>query len=130
MVDKIKATAIRLREPALKFGPMMVALSLSANQLMTNIVLASARTTGSGGSGGDAKGLAETILGIVASLIIALGLFIAVMGVVNFASAHAEGNGGSQDKAVKQIAAGVMVVALSVILKANAATLADYIETS
>ncbi len=128
MVDKIKATAIRLKGPALKYGPMMTALSISATQLMTNIVLARS-TGGAGGGGGDAKGLAETILGIVASLIIALGLFIAVMGVVNFASAHAEGNGGSQDKAVKQIAAGVMVVALSVILKANAATLADYIET-
>ncbi len=120
MLEKLKAQGANLKLAAIKYGPAVTALMLTGSQIVSNAVMAEA----------DAKGLAKTILEIVANLIIALGIFIAVLGVVNFASAHAEGNGGSQDKAVKQIAAGVMVVALSVILKSKSGDLANYITTT
>lgn len=125
MRTKATNAVAKAKNFSLKYGPMATAIVLNGCYIISNVV--SATSGGTGGGGGNATGLAETILGIVAKLIIALGVFIAAMGVVNFASAHAEGNGGSQSQAVKQIAAGVMVVALSVILDNQKGTLAGYI---
>lgn len=78
----------------------------------------------------DAKGLVETIIKIIGVLIIAYGMIMAVMGVIAYASAHSEGDGPAQNKAVGKISAGVMLVVLSIILSSQAGKLAGMIQTS
>lgn len=76
---------------------------------------------------GDAKGLLEEIIKIIGGLIIALGVIYAVMGIINYASAHSEGDGPAQNKAIGKIAAGIMLVALSITLETKAGDLAGFI---
>lgn len=76
----------------------------------------------------DAKKLMEDIIGIIAMLITALAVIMAVVGIVNYASAHSEGDGPAQSKAVGKIAAGVMLAALSIILKTKAGDLVGNID--
>ena len=117
MLEKVSGVGSGLKDKFAKYAPMVTMLAVTGSQLAYNMVLAD----------GDAQGLAKTILELIGKLIIVLGIFIAGLGIVNFASSHAEGNGGSQDKAVKQIAAGVMVVGLSALLIAYSGDLAGYI---
>ena len=77
----------------------------------------------------DATGLMETIIKILANLILALAVIMGIIGLVNYASAHSEGDGPAQSKAIGKIAAAVMLIALSLILKANVSEFSKYIST-
>lgn len=102
-MNKLKNLRFKAEMVGAKVAPAVVAVSVAISQ--NSFVFA------------DANSLMEKILGIVASLIIVLGLILAVMGIVNYASAHSEGDGPAQNKAIGKIAAGIMLVALSAILK-------------
>lgn len=78
----------------------------------------------------EATELFELIIKIIANLIIALGAILGIMGLVHYASAHSEGDGPAKNKAMGQIAAAVMLVALSILLKATASQFAGLISTS
>ena len=90
----------------------------NVTMMATPIVLAVTSANAAG-----AQDLMTEILKMVANLIIVLGLIFAVMGVISYASAHSEGDGPGQNKAIGKIAAGIMLIALSAMLKANAGQL-------
>ena len=79
---------------------------------------------------GDATQLLGTIIKIICSLITALAVVLAILGIVHYASAHSEGDGPAKQKAIMQLAAGVMLMVLSMILNGNAETLAGMMATS
>lgn len=78
---------------------------------------------------GDASGIMKEIFEIIATIIIALGIVLCVLGVVHYASAYSEGDGPAKQKAIMQIAAGSMILLMSVILKDKAGDLASNIST-
>lgn len=118
MKEKINASVAKAKTFFMNNIPN-VAFAASAAILASNNLMVYAAD--------QAQSLSKEILGIIATLIIALGIFLAVMGIVHFASAYSEGDGPAKQKAVMQIAAGVMVIFLSSILKNKADTLAKYI---
>lgn len=78
----------------------------------------------------DAASLMETVIKIMAKLIIVLGIILAIVGIINWTTANAEGDGPAKHKAVMWIASGIMLVILSVILIAAAPQFTSLIETS
>ncbi len=90
MKTSLKVLGFKTRNAIYKYGPAALMTTLICEPSFSNVVLADTATE-----------LASLIIGIIAKLIIALGVFISLLGTVNFASAHSEGNGGAQDKAVK-----------------------------
>ncbi len=118
MSNLIKTARAKACNLMLKASPVAMCASTAATIIiMDNAAFAA----------GDAKGLLETIIGIICKLIIALGVIMAIMGIINYASAHSEGDGPAQNKAIGKIAAGVMLVSLSVVLDSQKGTLAGYI---
>ena len=77
----------------------------------------------------DASGMMIVIIGIIANLIVALSILLALLGVVHYASAHSEGDGPAKQKAVMQIAAGVMLMLASILVKSNVNNLVSYMTT-
>ncbi len=82
---------------------------------------------GAAGEYGNAKGLLQTIIGILCVLVTVLGAVFSLMGIIHYASANSEGDGPAKSKAIAQIASGIMLIVLSVALKANAETFANLI---
>lgn len=78
----------------------------------------------------NVKTLLGTILKIIAVLIVVLGLFMSIMGVVHFAQANSEGDGPAKQKAIMQISAGAMLLIVSIILFTSNEKLVSLIETS
>lgn len=65
----------------------------------------------------DAAGeLLSAILELLCKLLIPFGVILGIMGIVHFASSKSEGDGPASNKAIGQIAAGVMLVVLSIVL--------------
>ncbi len=90
-------------------APAMAFLVVAADMTSRNMIFAA----------GSAAELVELIIKIICNLIMILGAFLAIMGIIHFASAQSEGDGPAKQKAVMQIAAGAMLALLSAILKAN-----------
>ena len=76
-----------------------------------------------------AEELLQWIIGAIAMLITALGVVMAVTGVVAYASAHSEGDGPAMNKAKMQLASSVMIIVLSIALNASKDTLAGFLTT-
>lgn len=116
--ERSKAVMLKenVRNTMLKAAPVVMGLSVAIAQNPTMY------------AAGDAKGLMETIIKLVAKLITALAVIMAVVGFVNYASSHADGDGPAQSKAVGKIAAGVMLAALSMILNSQAGNLVGYMD--
>ena len=76
----------------------------------------------------DAAGLVTTAFDTIAKLILVPAVFFFLFGLFSYAQAHSEGDGPAMNKAIGKIAAGIMMVALSIILTNGlAATLAAQI---
>lgn len=75
----------------------------------------------------DAKGLLTKVFQIIAKIITGLGAVYGVLGIVHYAAAQSEGDGPAKNKAMGQIAAGIMLVALSLLLNTEASALAGFI---
>ena len=114
----IKKCITGVRQKANKVAPYLTAAYL-AFLMMNTYAFADQATE-----------LFELIIKIIANLIIALGAILGIMGLVHYASAHSEGDGPAKNKAMGQIAAAIMLVALSILLKATASQFAGLISTS
>ena len=77
----------------------------------------------------DGGELLQKILELLASLLIPFGVILGIMGIVHFASAKSEGDGPASNKAIGQIAAGVMLVVLSVLIKSQAGDFASMLSS-
>ena len=55
----------------------------------------------------------KKILELLCKILIPFGIILGIMGVVHYASAKSEGDGPASNKAIGQIAAGVMIIVLS-----------------
>lgn len=84
-------------------------------------------TTVYASSGAD---LMKTIIKMVSVLIIALGIIFAVLGLVHYAAANSEGDGPAKQKAMMQLASGVMIIVMSTLLNGQASNLANYVTSS
>ena len=93
---------------------------LSSPVMMTTVYASS-------GAGHD---LMETIIKMISVLIIALGIIFAVLGLVHYAAANSEGDGPAKQKAMMQLASGVMIIVMSTLLNAQANNLAKYVTSS
>ena len=93
------------------------------------VMLGTAVLTSSSAFAADPKELLKFIIKTVGGLIIALGIIMFVMGLVRWASAHSEGDGPAQNKAIGMLAAAVMLVALSMVLTNDSTltTLANFL---
>lgn len=78
----------------------------------------------------DVTALLTMVIRIMAILITVLGLFLFITGLISWSSAHADGDGPAQNKAVGKFSAGAMLIILSIILNVNASNLVGYIDTS
>ena len=76
----------------------------------------------------DAGGLLSFIIKTIGVLIIAMGIILTVLGLVHYAAANSDGP--AKQKAMMQMAAGVMLIVLSGILATNSTTFANSITTS
>lgn len=119
-MNKVHAMVTKTKEFAVQHASEITFAMISFAVFSSKVVVA---------ADGGASGLALEIIKLIGKLIIALGIFLSIMGVVHFASAHAEGDGPAKQKAVMQIASGVMVILLSSILTqgTTSQTLASYI---
>lgn len=124
MSNNKKTKTICISKETLKLNAIFLMSCIASFMFMMSFMTAHAT------SATNATGLVTTIIKILAVLIIALGLFTAIIGLVSFASAQSEGDGPAKHKAVGQMAGGVMLIVLSIILIAQAPTLAGYISTS
>lgn len=116
---KIKNNLQKVDAKLQKSMPIMFSVETCAISLFSNITCLAAS---------GAQGLIQTIFELVATMIIVLGIVLAVMGVIHYASAYSEGDGPAKQKAMMQIAAGAMVILISALLKSKyAATFAGYI---
>lgn len=87
-------------------------------------VIASATTVGMtvlpqlafAANNGAATSLMESIIDLIAKLILGLAIILAIMGGVSYASAQSEGDGPAKNKAIGQLAAAVMLVVMSILL--------------
>ncbi len=70
-------------------------------------------------------GLMTVIIKILSTLITVLGAVFSLMGLIHYASANSEGDGPAKQKAVMQLASGIMLIALSTVLSASAESLAN-----
>lgn len=77
----------------------------------------------------DAAGLMETIIKILASLVTVLAVILAAVGLIHYAQAYSEGDGPAKQKAIGQIAAAGMLIALALILQSKAGELVKFIST-
>jgi uncharacterized membrane protein YidH (DUF202 family) len=84
-------------------------------------------TTVYASSGAD---LMKTIIKMISVLIIALGIVFAVLGLVHYAAANSEGDGPAKQKAMMQLASGVMIIVMSTLLNGQASNLANYVTSS
>ena len=90
-------------------APAMAFMLIAADMTSRNMVFAA----------GTAAELVELIIKIICNLILILGAFLGLMGIIHFASAQSEGDGPAKQKAVMQIASGAMLALLSALVKAN-----------
>mgnify|MGYP007070125884 CR=1 FL=1 len=79
---------------------------------------------------GEAKSLMETAINIIAVLVFIPAGILTISGIISYASAHSEGDGPAQKKAINTLSAGIMLAALGVILKATAPTFSSIIAES
>ena len=77
-----------------------------------------------------AQDLMKTIIKMISVLIIALGIIFAVLGLVHYAAANSEGDGPAKQKAMMQLASGVMIIVMSTLLNGQASNLANYVTSS
>lgn len=120
MLNKVVSLKQKAENKLAKLAPIATYGIIVANYLSREMVYAEA----------GAEDLMKLIVKIIANLIIILGALLAIMGIIHFASAQSEGDGPAKTKAIGQIAAGVMLAVLSMILKSNADTFASYVSTT
>lgn len=65
----------------------------------------------------DGQGLFDTARDWIGNLLLVPAVFFFIMGLVNYASAHSEGDGPAQKKAWGQIIGGVLIAAVSILMK-------------
>ena len=111
-------TAKQKAERAILAGQATLALGAAA--LSTQVFAA----------GDEAKVLMETAISIIAVLVFIPAGIMTITGIVSYASAHSEGDGPGQKKAINMISAGIMLAALGIILTATKDTFSGIIATS
>ena len=76
---------------------------------------------------GEGEELIGKIISILAALVIAPAVMLAIMGLIGYATAHSEGDGPAQQKAVGKLTAAALLIIVSIILGNEKDTLAGYI---
>ncbi len=71
----------------------------------------------------------KKIFEIVSKLILAVGEFIGIMGIVHYAIANGDGDGPEKRKATMEMASGVAVLVVSIVLLASKSSLVTIIAT-
>lgn len=99
-----------------KVMPWVFCAMVVCIQLTGNIVLA------------DATELMETVLKWIAYLGCFLGVVYFVVGCLHYAAAHSEGDGPAKQKAQGQIAASIMIFAISALITTQASEIIGMIE--
>lgn len=92
-----------------KATPMATSLVVTGSMLLTQFACADA-----------AEELLSQIINILGTLILGLAVLLAIMGLIHYATAHSEGDGPAKHKAIGQLAAAVMLIVLSIVLKGEA----------
>lgn len=105
----------------LSYASAMVSLGMAG-------MLTTAGATG-GASGGNAQQLMTTTIDVICKLIIVPAGIMVVTGLVQYASAHSDGDGPAQKKAINMIAAGIMLAVLSFVMMKLEDTFAGLIST-
>lgn len=78
----------------------------------------------------EATTLMETVIDIIAKLVFIPAGICAITGIIQWASAHSDGDGPATKKAINMISAGIMLAALGIILEATKSTFSSVISTS
>lgn len=95
-----------------KASPALIATSTTMAVIASNcVVLADA-----------AEDLLTEILGLIGLLAFALAVVFAAMGAVSFAASQAEGDGPAKTKAIGQIAAAILLIAVGIALRGDFGT--------
>ncbi len=117
--EKAKKLLLKAENSALTGGA--TALGVTAMSVVS-IGMATAMAAGS-----TPEALVQLIIKLLGALIMVMGGIFAILGLVHYASAHSEGDGPAKTKAIGQIAAGVMLVVMSIVLTTNATQIATAI---
>ena len=105
------------------------------NKVKNAISMASAMMTVStaqamtGVSADEAQDLMKTVIDIIAKLVFVPAAIMAITGIIQYASAHSDGDGPGTKKAINMLAAGIMLAALGIILEATKDTFANIIKS-
>lgn len=82
-------------------------------------------TTNSDTAGENASTLFTLLFKIVGAMVLILGIIFGLLGIVHYVTANSEGDGPAKQKAMLQLASGIMLVALGIILM-NGAIMAQF----
>lgn len=112
-LDKATQKANEFKTKAL---PAITAVTAAYVCVMSNMAFADA-----------ASQLLELLLGIMATIFIVLGAITGLLGVGSWISAHGEGDGPAQTKAVGKIAAGIGLIIFALVVKGSAGEIVSII---
>ena len=115
VVSNLKLAGLKAKNGALTVSAMA---SVAMAQLATTVYA------------DEATDLMETVIKIIANLIFIPAAIMSITGIIQYASAHSDGDGPAQKKAINMLAAGIMLAALAIILKATSATFSGMISTA
>lgn len=96
--------------------PTITAVTAAYVCVMSNMAFADA-----------ASELLELLLGIMSTIFIVLGAITGVLGIGSWISAHGDGDGPAQTKAVGKIAAGIGLVIFALVVKNSAGEIVSII---
>ncbi len=115
---KVKQICTRVENAVLLGGQTSVGLFA-----MTAVLVGA----GVASAAGDPTELMELVIKFLGALTMVMGGIFGILGIVHYAAAHSEGDGPAKTKAMGQIAAGVMLIVLSILLTNNANDIATKI---
>ena len=78
-------------------------------------------------AGEAAKTMFMTIVKIVCTIVMIIGVIFGVVGIAKFAIAHANEQSADQQKAILMLATGIILIILPVLINANSGVLSDII---
>lgn len=77
----------------------------------------------------NAATLFELIIDILGKIFLAVGAFLGIMGIAHYAIANGDGDGPAKRRATMEMASGVAVIVVSIVLISSKSTLVSIIAT-
>lgn len=94
-----------------KVSAPIVAAAMTVATLSSSLITFATQT--------KSKNALNSLLEILGLPVIVFGGFLSIMGIVHYAAANSEGDGPAKHKGVMQIASGIMVIVIGVLLKTD-----------